>query len=502
VETRSPRHILMMASIMLATVVYTLDSTIAAVALPHMQGTFSATQEQVAWVLTSYIVSSAIMTPMAGYLTDRIGRKNLFLLSVTGFVIASMACGLAVSLDEIVMFRVLQGAFGAALIPLSQATILDAYTPATYGRGMALFGVGVMLGPIVGPTLGGWLTEFFSWRWVFFINLPLGLLALLGVQLSVVDHPEEDRDRPFDLAGFAFLGLGIGALQLMLDRGNSLSWFESTEIQIEAGMAVLCLYLFIVQILTGKRPFIDPKIFRDRNFSMSLVLSFVIGFNLMATMAMLPPFMQNLLGFPVLLTGLTLAPRGVGTMISMALVGRLVERVDPRLLIVFGLLCQALSLWQMAQFDHNVTQAMLIYTGVLQGFGMGFMFVPMSSMAFSTLEPRLRTDGSGLYSLGRNIGSSVGISILMGALAVYLRQNREQLVVHLNPFSDTLKSFDPAGMMTPSTGQGLEMLNHLVQREALMLGYLDDFRLMMLITLVAVPLVFMMRPQRAPAAGA
>jgi len=494
-STRAPGHWLMMASIMLATVLYTLDSTIAAVALPHMQGTFSATQEQVAWVLTSYIVSSAIMTPMAGYLGDRFGRKRMFALIVIGFVATSVACGLALSLEEMVVFRVLQGMCGAPLIPLAQAAILDAYTPATYGRGMALFGVGVMLGPIVGPTLGGWLTEYLSWRWVFFINLPLGALALLGIQLSVRDAPTEDRGRPFDFAGFAFLGLSIGALQLMLDRGNSQSWFESTEIQVEALVAVLCMYMFIVQIRTRDRPFLDPAVFRDRNFSLSLVLSFVIGFNLMATMAILPPFMQNLLGFPVLLTGWILAPRGVGTMISMALVGRLTERMDPRLLIAFGLACMAASLWLMSLFDENVTQMMLVGTGVLQGFGMGFMFVPMSSMAFATLDARYRPDAVGLYSLGRNIGSSVGISILMGALAVYVRQNREQLVVHVNPFSEALRQLAHTGQIDASTPHGLQILDLIVQREAAMLGYLDDFRLMMLVALVAIPLVFTLRPQ-------
>ncbi len=493
---RAPRHGLMMSSIMLATVLYTLDSTIAAVALPHMQGSFSATQEQVAWVLTSYIVSSAIMTPMAGYLSDRMGRKWLFLLSVAGFILTSVACGLAGNLEEMVLFRLLQGAFGAPLIPLSQAAVLDAYTPTTYGRGMALFGVGVMLGPIIGPSLGGWLTEFFNWRWVFFINLPLGLVALIGIYISVHDNPAEDRERPFDFAGFAFLGLAIGALQLMLDRGNSLSWFQSTEIQVEALVTVVCFYMFIVQILTRDRPFIDPHIFRDRNFSMSLLLSFVIGFNMMATMAMLPPLMQNLLGYPVLTTGWLLAPRGVGTMISMALVGRLVGRFDPRLMIVFGLCCMAGSLWQMSLFDLNTTPALLIHTGLLQGFGMGFMFVPMSTMAFSTLEPRFRADGSGLYSLGRNIGSSVGISILMGALAVYARQNREQLVTHINPFNPLLGELEGPGIADPNNLQGLEMLNQMVQQQAVMLGYLDDFRLMMLVTLIAMPLVFTLRPPR------
>ncbi|MGE0624274.1 MAG: MDR family MFS transporter [Pseudomonadales bacterium] len=493
-QHRSNHHALMMASIMVATVMYTLDSTIAAVALPHMQGTFSAAQDQIAWVLTSYIVASAIMTPMAGYLSDRIGRRRLFMFTVIGFIVTSMACGLAMNLEEMVIFRILQGMFGAPLIPLAQAAILDAYTPATYGRGMALFGVGVMLGPIVGPTLGGWLTEYLNWRWVFFINLPVGILALAGIMASIEDHPEEDRERPFDLAGFAYLAIGIGALQLMLDRGNTLSWFESVEIQVEALVAVLCLYLFVVQILTRNRPFIDPQIFRDRNFSFSLLVSFVVGFNLLATMAILPPLMQNLLGYPVLTTGWILAPRGVGTMISMSLVGRLVEKFDPRHLIIFGLACMALSLWQMAQFDRNVTTELLIGTGLLQGFGMGFTFVPMSTMAFSTLPPRYRPDASGFYSLSRNIGSSVGISVLMGALAVYYRQNREALVPHVTPF--TLRFGDTAGVpfLDPDSPEGLSMLDGIVQQEALMLGYLDDFRLMMVITVLAIPLVFLLRP--------
>ncbi len=495
-------HALMMFSIILSTTLYTLDSTIAAVALPHMQGTFSASQDQVAWILTSYIVSSAIMTPMAGYLSDRLGRRRLFLLTVAGFIATSIAGGLAVNLEEMVVFRVLQGMFGAPLIPLSQATILDAYTPATYGRGMALFGVGVMLGPIVGPTLGGWLTEYLNWRWVFFINLPLGLIALAGLLASVRDLPDEDRDRPFDLAGFAYLAISIGSLQLMLDRGNTLGWFESVEIRVEALIAVLCFYLFVVQLLTRHRPFIDPAIFRDRNFSFSLLVSFVIGFNLLATMAILPPMMQNLLGYPVLTTGWILAPRGLGTMLSMAMVGRLVERMDPRLLIVAGLACMAFSLWQMSQFDRNVTSALLVNTGLLQGFGMGLMFVPMSSMAFATLAARYRADGSGLYSLSRNIGSSVGISVVMGALAVYYRQNREALVQHVNPFSLLTREASLLPLPPPDSAQGLAVLEGLVQHEALMLGYLDAFRMIMFITVAAMPLVALLKPVPRPAGAA
>ncbi|MEZ5556924.1 MAG: DHA2 family efflux MFS transporter permease subunit [Pseudomonadales bacterium] len=489
----NPRHALMMASIMLATVIYSLDSTIAAVVLPHMQGSFSATQEQVAWVLTSYIVSSAIMTPVAGFLADRFGRRRMFLLIVSGFVLASMACGLSTSLEEMVLFRILQGAFGAPLIPLAQASILDAYTPSTYGRGMALFGAGVMLGPIIGPTLGGWLTELSSWRWVFFINLPVGLIALLGIQLSVRDGASENRKRRFDVTGFALLSLAIGLLQLMLDRGNSLSWFESTEIQMEALGSALCFYLFVAHTMTTSRPFIDPGMFRDRNFTLSLFLSFAIGLNLMATMALMPPFLQNLLGYPVMTTGWILAPRGVGTMISMMLVGRLVSIMDPRLLILGGLALMAASLGIMSTFDHNVTAGMLMYTGTIQGLGMGFMFVPMSTMAFSTLDPRYRADGSALYSLGRNIGSSIGVSVLMGALAVYVRESRAHLVTHVTPFADALRDPALAGRLNPASPENLELLSQIVQREALMIGYLEDFRLMILITVLAMPLVFILR---------
>jgi len=263
-------------------------------------------------------------------------------------------------------------------------------------------------------------------------------------------------------------------------------------------LALIGMYLFLVQIFTRHQPFVEPAIFRDRNFSLSVILSVGIGFNLMATMAILPPFMQSLLGYPVMTTGWIMAPRGVGTMISMALVGRLVGRVDPRALIMLGLALMAASMWQMSLFDHNVTAAMLAWTGMLQGFGMGFMFVPMSSVAFATLEPRYRTDGSGLYSLARNIGSSIGIAILMGALAVYVRENREVLVTHINPFNALLNNLNVA-MFDPGNPAGLEMLNGLVQREALMLGYLDDFRLMMIVTLATMPLVLILRPPRQPA---
>jgi DHA2 family multidrug resistance protein len=487
----------MMPSILLATIVFTLDSTIAAVALPHMQGSFSATQEQVAWVLTSYIVASAVMTPLAGYLADRLGRRRVYLISISGFTVMSMLCGMAVNLEQMVLFRILQGALGAPLIPLAQATVLDSYPQEKYGRAMALFGMGVMLGPIIGPTLGGWLTQTYDWRWVFFINLPVGIIAFIGTRISVQDQDDVDRERPFDVAGFAYLSLAIASLQLMLDRGNSLGWFESTEVIAEALVAGVCFYLFLVQIFTKARPFVSPGLFRDRNFTVASVLGFVVGLNMLATMALLPPLLQNLLGYPVMDAGWLMAPRGVGTMISMLFVGQVVNRVDARILIFIGLSAMGLSLWEMSLFDHNVTPGLIAWTGFLQGFGMGFMFVPMNTLAFVTMEARFRTEATAIYTLLRNVGGSIGVSVLMGMLGVYYRTNRERLVTHINPFNPLLQDGAFSDVADIGSEQGRAVLNEIVNREALMLGYIDDFRAMVLLTVVSMLLLVALKPSTA-----
>ncbi len=484
------------ATIMLATILQALDSTIAAVALPDMQGTFSATQDQVAWVLTSYIVASAIMTPMAGYLGDRIGRKNLYLISVAGFVITSMMCGLATSIEQMVLFRFLQGCFGAPLVPLAQATMLDIFPPSQTGSAMAMFGMGVMLGPILGPSLGAYLTEYYNWRWVFFINVPLGAIALFGIQAAIRDPVTRERDRPFDLSGFALLSISIGAMQLMLDRGNSQLWFQSSEIVIEGLVALICFYMFIVHVLTKDRPLIEPKMFKDRNFSAGMIFMFVAGANMLATMALMPPFLQRLLGYPVLTTGYVLAPRGLGTMVSMFIVGRLVNAVDARLLLLTGLSISAFSLWQMSLFNADVSMSMLIWTGILQGVGLGFLFTPVSVLAFSTLPPQYRTEGSGIFALSRNLGSSIGVSILTGMLARYVQLNRAWLVEHITPFSDAMQDPSVANYMNPDTPGGLSLLDGTVVREAMLLGYADDFRAMVFISLIAIPLLLLLKPQR------
>lgn len=488
---------LITASVMLATVMQVLDTTIANVALSHMQGTMSATQEQISWVLTSYIIAAAIMTPPTGVLAARLGRKRLFAIMVTGFTIASMLCGAATSLTEMVAFRLLQGAFGAGLVPLSQAVLLDAYPREKHGSAMAMWGVGVMVGPILGPTLGGYLTEFYNWRWVFYINVPFGILALLGI-LAFVPETVRDRSRRFDFFGFALLSLAIGALQMMLDRGESQDWFGSTEIVVEAVLAGLFLYMFLVHMFTAKRPFIEPGLFRDRNLAVGLFLIFMVGVVLLATLALMPPFLQNLLGYPVLTTGIVLAPRGVGTMISMLIVGRLVGKVDTRLLILFGISLTALSLWEMCGFNTEVPVSTIVWTGVLQGLGLGFIFVPLSTVTFSTLVPHYRNEGTAMFSLMRNIGSSIGISIVVTLLAQNTQASHAVIADALTPFRDVLQQPWLLRVWNWHTVSGVMALNGEVTRQAAAIAYLNDFAFMMWVMVLSAPLALLLRKSRAP----
>jgi MFS transporter, DHA2 family, multidrug resistance protein len=486
-------------SVMLATIMQALDTTIANVALPHMQGSMGVTQDQITWVLTSYIVAAAIFMPLTGFITARFGRKRVFVWCVVGFTLASMLCGAAQSLPQIVLFRLLQGIFGASLVPLSQAVLLDAYPREKHGSAMAMWGVGVMVGPILGPTLGGWLTEYYSWRWVFYINIPVGLLTWFGLMVYVQETPI-DRARRFDLTGFAMLSIAIGALQLMLDRGHSLDWFNSPEVVIEALLAGLCLYLFLAHMFTHDHPYIEPGLFRDRNFSIGLLFIFVVGIILLATMALLPPFMQNLMGYPVVDVGMLLAPRGVGTMIAMITVGRLSGKVDVRYMIVLGLLLTGFSLWEMTLFTTEVSGWDIVRTGVVQGLGLGFLFVPLSTITFSTLAQRYRNEGTSLFSLMRNLGSSIGISWVVTLLARNTQANHAALAVYINPFSLPLRQAVDAGAINLSSAQGLALLNGEVSRQAATLAYLQDFRLMMLIALAAIPFILLLRTSEQPKA--
>jgi len=480
------------ASVMLATIMQALDTTIANVALPHMQGSMSATQDQMSWVLTSYIVASAIFLPLTGFLTSRFGRKRIFILSVVGFTLASMLCGAAQNLEQIVLFRLLQGVFGASLVPLSQSVLLDCYPKEKHGTAMAMWGVGVMVGPILGPSLGGWLTEYYSWRWVFYINLPIGLLTWFGLAVYVKETPI-DSSRKFDWLGFMLLSIALASLQMMLDRGESLDWFQSNEVVAEALLTCLALYLFVAHIFTFQHPFIEPSLFRDRNFSVGLIFIFVVGIILLATLALLPPFMQNLMGYPIIDIGFVLAPRGVGTMIAMIIVGKYTNRIDGRYLIGMGLLLTALSLQMMTEFTTEIAGSAIVITGVIQGLGLGFIFPPLSTITFSTLDSRYRDEGASLFSLLRNIGSSIGISIVIAYLAQRTQANHATFSDHINLFSHALKQAIESNLADVNTPQGLALINALVTREAATLAYLQDFRLMMWISLAALPLLFLLR---------
>ena len=485
------------ACVILATLMQALDTTIANVALPYIQGSVSASQDQIAWVLTSYIAAAAIMTPPTGYLAGRFGVKPLFLVCVAGFTVASMLCGMAQSLVEIVLFRILQGMFGAALVPLSQSVLLGIYPPERQGFAMALFGVGVMAGPVLGPVLGGWLTENYSWRYVFYINLPVGVLAFLGM---LVFLPASGRKSvaKLDWFGFGTLSLAIGALQVLLDRGEQLDWFGSGEIWIEAIIAASAFYLFLVHTFTADAPFVRPALFRDRNFAAGTLFIAIIGLTYYASMALQPPYLQGLMNYPVVTAGLVMGPRGIGTMAAMMLVGRLVGRLDTRLLLAIGLGLTAWSFYAMTGWTPDVSQTEIIVIGVVQGAGLGFLFVPLSSATLATLPPDQRTEGAGIYNLSRNIGSSVGISVVTSLLTQNTQANHAEIAQHVTAVNRQFETPAIAHMLSPVTDAGRAALDAIVAQQAQIIAYIDDYKLLMIATLLVIPLlmVFSRPPSR------
>jgi DHA2 family multidrug resistance protein len=495
VDIDPPRRTLITASVMLASFMSALDTTIANVALPRIQGSISATQDQITWVLTSYIVAAAIMTPLSGWLAGQIGRKRVFLYSVAGFTVASMLCGAAQSLPQIVLARLIQGLCGAALIPLSQAVLLDINPPARHARAMAVWVMGATLGPIVGPALGGWLTEDYNWRWVFYINVPFGILAFLGI-LSFLPEGAMRKSR-FDFFGFAALSIAIASLQVMLDRGQLKDWFSSTEIWIEAIVSAVAFYWFVVHMLTTtERRFVSPALFKDRNFLTGNVVIFVVGAVLYATLALLPPLLQELLKYPVVTTGLVTAPRGAGTLAAMFIVGRLIGKVDVRLIIASGFAMAAVSSWQMMGFDLQMDSGVVVWSGVLQGLGTGFVYVPLAAATFATLTPALRDEGTALFSLTRNLGSSIGISVVSTLLTRNTQVMHATLGEHVGRYSSVLRAQMPDGAPSLRTIAGL---NATVTEQAAMIAYNNDFKLMLLLSLAAIPLVFLLRKGARPA---
>lgn len=506
--------------VMMATIMQALDGTIANVALPNMQGSLSATQEQVAWVITSYIVSAAIATPLAGFCAVRFGVRRILVSSVIGFTIASMLCGAAQTLPQLVTFRTLQGICGAALVPLSQALMMDAYSREEQGKAMAMWGVGTMLGPITGPTLGGWLTDEYSWRWVFYINLPVGILCAIGL-LILVKHKASDNPRPFDLLGFTLLAIAIGTFQLMLDRGETVDWFGSKEIIVEAVVAGVAAAMFVLHMLSDDHPFLPRELFRDRNLILGLTFTAVTGLLMIVTATLLPPFLQQLKGYPVFTTGIVMAPRGIGTMLSMFVVSRLIGRVDARWLIALGLSLCALSLYDMTLFTLDVDEGRIIWNGFLQGVGLGLVFPPLTTLAFATVPLRVRTEGAALNALMRNLGASIGVASLVALLSRNVQINRSELAEHLTPFSPfwrlanmpmqngvpisrerlidywtpLMGGFPFGSVPTDDPNKLIGMWAEELNRQAATIAYLNDFRVLAISAVVFIPLLFFMRRQ-------
>lgn len=491
---------LAMAAIIVGATMQSIDMTIANVALPNMQGALGATLDQIAWVLTSYVVATAIGIPILGWIASRYGQKRVLLFCLTGFTITSAFCGMAVSLTDMVIYRALQGFSSAGLLPLAQAITLRLFPRAYFAKAMAIFGISMMLGPILGPTLGGYITEISNWRWIFFINLPLGVLSIAGVWLFL-DEYRSHSDTTFDVFGFAMLTVAIASLQLLLDRGETKHWFDSTEIWIYATLAPLSFYLFLVQTMTVAKPFINTALFSDRNFVMGCTLFVLVAGNMMITVALQPPMLSKVMGYPTMTVGALLAPRGIGAMIGMILSTRLMRRVGTRRLVITGLIFAAMGLWDLAHLSPQISEWYIIRSGFIQGIGLGMVFVQLNTIAFSTLPEKLHVEASSMFNLTRAIGSSIGISVIMRNLARSTQRSHAEIAEHVTPYNEVWRlSPLPDGWSSLADPMALELLNAEVTRQALMIGFINAYYWLMISALGAIVLMLFVKLPESPLA--
>ena len=488
------RRALVLATCTAVTFLYAMTVTIANVSLPQMQGALSATQDQIAWVVTSNIVATAIATPMAGWLVARFGWRRLCLFCVLAFAAASAGCGFAPSLEALVLCRALQGAFGAPLVPVSQAIVLDSYPRRSHGAVIAIYGMGSVVGPIVGPVLGGTLSEAYGWRWVFHMIAPFSLLALVATWAFIRDRETPARVR-LDWIGFLTLSVALACLQLMLDRGERADWFGAAEIVAYAALAALALYLFIAHTLTAERPFLDPRLLRDRNFTLGIALIFVFGMLNFTPMTLLPPLLQNVRGYPDSVIGFVLGARGSGTMLAFFLM-IFASRFDPRAMIVLGFVLQALAGWQLARLDANLSTADVFWPMALQGFGVGILWVPITVATFATLKPGFVAEGTAIYHMLRNIGSSIHISLSTALVVRLTRVNYAEMAPRVSPYNEALSMPWVTGAWDPGEPASLARLARELERQAAMIGYLDAFWFFILTALAVLPLVLLLRWSR------
>ncbi|MEO0030409.1 MAG: hypothetical protein RIS94_167 [Pseudomonadota bacterium] len=484
---------LMIIGAMAAMIMYTLDTTIANVALPHMAASLGATQDTISWVLTSYVLASAVALPLAGWLVDRLGVRMMMLGSVLLFTAASILCGAAQSLEQMVLFRILQGLGGAFLSPLAQTVTLDSSTTAERPKMMAIYTQGVMLGPISGPIIGGFLTDNYNWRWVFYVNVPVGALCFLLLLLYLPRTPT--RERRIDLLGWVLVALAVSSLQLILDRGLTKDWFSSAEIVTYAVIGAGAGWMAVVHLLTHDHPLFPMGLFRDPNFVVGLAFMFLIGLVMMSVMALLPGLLQQIYGYTPFQSGLLLCPRGVGMLVSITLFGRYMGRVDARMLLAFGLTLMGISVWLMTGWSIDMPQGPIILTGLIQGAGISFTFMPMNLISFATLPARFRTDASGLGNLMRNIGSSIGISAASVLLARNVQINHAEISAHVTralvPFNlDQITAYGGAAETA------LRVVDGMVNKQAAMIAYINDFYMMAIACFIAIPLLFLVRTNK------
>lgn len=490
-------------SVMCGTFMEVLDTSVANVSLPHIAGSLSASTDEATWVLTSYLISNAIILPSTNWLSSFFGRKQLLMGCVTIFTVSSALCGAATSLEMLLAARVIQGVGGGVLQPIAQAVLLESFPRKKRGQAMAIYGMGIIVAPIIGPTLGGWITDNYSWRWIFYINVPVGVAAVFMIQAFVENPPylQGGSQRSIDYIGFGFMALWLSTLQIVLDKGQEEDWFASSWITKFAIVSAISMILFIVQELRSQDPIVDLRVLKDRNFAVGVLLMMAVGAVLYSTTAQLPLFLQTLLGYPALQSGLAVSPRGLGSMISMIIVGRLVGRISSRFLLSLGFGLLSVSVYILSGLNLEIATTNVVWPNVLNGFAMGFIFVPLTTTAMGTLRRQQIGNATGIYSLMRNIGGSIGISAVTTMLSRGSQYHQAILVNHTGPYDPMFQHRftqirEMLGRLSDphhATQQAYGVIYGIVQQQASLLAFMDNFRYLTLMSLFCIPMVFLFR---------
>ena len=491
--TRAER-VLITVPVLIASILHSLALTTAYIALPSMKGNLSATPDQAGWIITSFLVSNAIGVAATGWFSVRFGRKMVFLVAVGGFTLSSMLCATATTLEQLVLYRILQGTLSAPILPLSQAIMLDTYPREQHSFAMTTWSMAMILGPVLGPSLGAFLTEEFSWRAIFYINIPFGAVGLIGCILTVPET--ERRAQHLDWLGFFSLAIAVGAFQLMLDRGERNDWFQSAETILEGALAMLALYVFVVHSATTRRPFLNFAVFRDHNFVIGVILIFLFGLNVFSALLLMPLFLQDIQGYPVTAAGVVISARGLGTALGMITAGRLANRVEYRYIIASALIIVSIPSASMLSWTDEVPVANVVIVNIATGYGIGLMWVSLTTATFTTLPSVLRTEGAALFALIRVIGASIGVSMFVSVLARSTQINYGVLVENIHDFNQAFGLLQEGHAWNTDSLAGLARISRLVSHQAQTIAFLNDFKLLLATTLLGIPLALLFRRAR------